>query len=77
MGTRCTLGQFLDERLAAIRRQEDAGDLTAREGANMRIRFLEHHIATIGNLAAGTSATPDDSADPRRAGRAASCSGSW
>jgi hypothetical protein len=37
----------LDDKLAAIRRQTDAGEITLREAADLRVQALELHIAAI------------------------------
>jgi hypothetical protein len=39
--------KFLDKRLAEIRRQQDAGIITVREAADLRVRALEHHLDAV------------------------------
>ena len=43
---------FLDQRLAAIRRQQDEGVITIREAADLRVAALEHHIEAVRGLRA-------------------------
>jgi hypothetical protein len=38
---------FLDDKLAGIRALEAAGDITVREGADLRVAALEHHLAAV------------------------------
>lgn len=40
----------LDERIADIRRRQDAGELTVREAADERITAMETHLGTIRRL---------------------------
>jgi hypothetical protein len=52
---------MLDERIAAIRRQQDQGDITIREAADLRVEALEHHLAAVKALRAeyfGEEGTP-------------------
>jgi hypothetical protein len=35
---------LLDGKLAAIRQQEDAGDIATREAADKRVTAMEHHL---------------------------------
>jgi hypothetical protein len=37
---------LLDEKLVRIRAQVDLGTITTREAADLRIRAMEHHLAT-------------------------------
>lgn len=43
---------FLDRRIAEIRAQYDAGDITVREAADLRVAALEHHLAAVRALRA-------------------------
>ena len=38
---------YLDEKLAAIRRREAAGELTVREAAAERVEALQHHVQAV------------------------------
>jgi hypothetical protein len=44
--------QFLDRRLAEIRAQYEAGSITVREAADLRVAALEHHLAAVRALRA-------------------------
>ena len=44
--------QFLDDRIAGIRAAEDAGDITTREAADLRVAAMEHHLAAVRALRA-------------------------
>ena len=44
--------RFLDERIAAIRAQYDAGHITIREAADLRVAALEHHLEAVRALRA-------------------------
>jgi hypothetical protein len=39
--------QFLDRRLAEIRALYEAGSITIREAADLRIAALEHHVEEV------------------------------
>ncbi|HSR82860.1 MAG TPA: hypothetical protein VLM11_01625 [Streptosporangiaceae bacterium] len=43
---------MLDERLAAIRRQQDQGTITIRQAADLRVAALEHHLEAVRALRA-------------------------
>ncbi len=42
--------KLIDERLAGIRRKEDAGELTPREAADERITAMEAHLEAVQEL---------------------------
>ena len=44
--------RFLDEKLADIRATEAAGVITVREGADLRVAALEHHLEAVRALRA-------------------------
>ena len=48
----------LDDRLAEIRRQQDAGDITVREAADRRVTALEDHLAALAALREAGSGLP-------------------
>ena len=39
--------QLLDGRLASIRAQYEAGSITVREAADLRVAALEHHLEAV------------------------------
>lgn len=44
--------RFLDGRLAEIRAQHEAGSITVREAADLRVAALEHHLEAVRALRA-------------------------
>jgi hypothetical protein len=43
----CEQDKFLDEKIAGIRAQFEAGSITVREAADMRVAAYEHHLAAV------------------------------
>jgi len=46
------LASALDPRLAEIGRSQDAGQISLREAADLRVESLEHHLAALKALRA-------------------------
>lgn len=44
--------RFLDEKIAAIRARQDAGEITVRQAADLRVEALSHHLAALKALRA-------------------------